>query len=136
MVNSYQRLLHIKYHNHLCALLIFVLLVILSWYIAKKDMYDKLDILAVSDGENLLLNIPVKYSDTLNESTIISIKNKRYSYKLNSISELLYDEVTKTNYQTFSISIEDKFPLNEIVNVRIYYNKEKIYLKVLKLIKE
>lgn len=136
MVNSYQRLLHIKYHNHICALLIFVLLGILSFYIAKKDMYEKLDVYAVSDGENLLLNIPVKYSDTLNEDSLISIKNNRYSYKLNSISELLYDETTKTNYQTFSIHIDKTFPLNEIVNVRIYYNKEKIYFKVLNLIKE
>ncbi len=135
MINSYQRLLHIPYHNHRSLLVIFAIIVFLSIYILNKDLYDKVDLSSVSDGNYLLVTVPVLYSDTLKEAQL-KIDNEYESYIIIDISDLNYDEYSKTNYQIYTIGINKIYPENQIVKLSFYYNKEKIFKKVIKLIKE
>ncbi len=136
MINNYQRLLNIPYKNYFGLIIVVGLTIILTIYIATKSLYDRLDLLAVSNGQNLVLAVPIDYSDTLTKGAVLNINKTNYNYNIESVSELLYDEVRQINYQNFIITIDKKYPLNEIVKVTFYYNKEKIIQKVIKFVKE
>ena len=136
MINSYQRLLNMPYRNYFGFFIVIVLIFLLSIYIGSKSLYDRLDLVAVSDGNNLVVAFPTVYSDILNEDTILSINQKNYDYQILQISDLMYDDIRQINYQNYIFQISEKYPLNKIVNVTFYYNKEKIFRKVIKFIKE
>ena len=136
MINNYQRLLNIPYKNYFGLIIVVGLTIILTIYIATKSLYDRLDLLAVSNGRNLVLAVPIEYSDTLTKDAVLNINKTKYNYAIESVSELLYDEVRQINYQNFIITIDKKYPLNEIVKVTFYYNKERIIQKVIKFVKE
>ena len=136
MINSYQRLLNMPYRNYFGFFIVIALIFLLSIYIGSKSLYDRLDLVAVSDGNNLVVAFPTIYSDILNEDTILSINQKNYDYQILQISDLMYDDIRQINYQNYIFQISEKYPLNKIVNVTFYYNKEKIFRKVIKFIKE
>ena len=136
MINNYQRLLYMSYRNYFGFFIVIVLISILSIYIGSKSLYDRLDLVAVSDGNNLVVAFPIVYSDILNEDTMLSINQKNYDYQILQISDLMYDDIRQINYQNYIFQISKKYPLNKIVNVTFYYNKEKIFRKVIKFIKE
>ena len=136
MINNYQRLLNMSYRNYFGFFIVIILISILSIYIGSKSLYDRLDLIAVSDGNNLVVAFPIVYSDILNQDTILSINQKNYDYQILQISDLMYDDVRQINYQNYIFQISEKYPLNKIVNVTFYYNKEKIFRKVIKFIKE
>lgn len=136
MINNYQRLLNMHYRNYFGFFVIVSLMIILTIYIFKCSLYEKIDLLAVSDGNNLIVSVPLEYSDTLAYEAILNINGENIDYEITSISELLYDETKQINYQNYFIKINKKYPLNEIVKVTFYYNKEKIFRKVIKFIKE
>ena len=136
MINNYQRLLNMSYRNYFGFFIVIVLISILSIYIGSKSLYDRLDLVAVSDGNNLVVAFPIVYSDILNEDTMLSINQKNYDYQILQISDLMYDDIRQINYQNYIFQISKKYPLNKIVNVTFYYNKEKIFRKVIKFIKE
>lgn len=136
MINSYQRLLNMPYRNYFGFFIVIALIFLLSIYIGSKSLYDRLNLVAVSDGNNLVVAFPTVYSDILNEDTILSINQKNYDYQILQISDLMYDDIRQINYQNYIFQISEKYPLNKIVNVTFYYNKEKIFRKVIKFIKE
>ena len=136
MINNYQRLLNLNYKNYLALIIVIILTIILTVYISTKSLYEKIDLMAVSDGNNLVLAVPVEYSDILLKKAILNIDNQNCNYEIQLVSELLYDEVRQINYQNFVIATNKKYPLNAIVKVTFYYQKEKIIRKVINFIKE
>ncbi len=136
MVNSYQKLLHLSYRNHVSMVIIFLLIVALTVYLSSNSLWERLDLIGVSDGENLLVSVPVTNSDTFTKMPVLKINNKRISYTITSISELEYDATSQINYQIYTIQVNKKYPLNSVVNLYFYYDQEKIYKKVIKFIKE
>ncbi len=135
MINTYQRLLHISYHNYTIIILLLLVLSGLTFYIFNQDLEDHLNLIAVSDGNNLLVQVPITYSDTI-KGAKLKIKNKDTFYTIAYISELKYDETAQINYQIYALETDNKYVENQIVNVSFYYNKEKIIKKVIRLIKE
>ena len=101
MINNYQRLLNIPYKNYFGLIIVVGLTIILTIYIATKSLYDRLDLLAVSNGQNLVLAVPIDYSDTLTKGAVLNINKTNYNYNIESVSELLYDEVRQINYQNY-----------------------------------
>jgi len=71
----------------------------------------------------------------MNENTFY-LNKKKYYYEIFSLSEILYDYQTFQNYQEISLKIDGKFKENEIVNLTIYYDQEKLGEKIWKLVKE
>lgn len=135
MINNYQRLLHIKHHNYFCFFIIISIVIFLSIYICQKSIADYINLQAVSDGNNLLITVPISYSDTI-RNAILKIKNIRMPYTITNISELQYDDTTKINYQIYTLNLNKKYQTNEIVKVTFYYNEEKIIKKLIRFIKE
>ena len=113
-----------------------LILTILSIYICQNSLYDRLDLVAISDGDNLIVAVPVTYSDTFKTGESIALGKETYHYSITSISEMQVDLTQQLNYQNFSIKIDKKYPQNQILKITLYYNKEKIIKKVIKLIKE
>lgn len=136
MVNSYQKLLHLSYRNHVSIVVIFLLIIVLTVYLSSNSLWERLDLMGISDGENLLVSVPVTNSDTFTKTPVLKINNKRISYTITAISELEYDATSQLNYQIYTIQVSEKYPLNSIVKLSFYYDQEKIYKKVIKFIKE
>ncbi len=136
MQNNYQRLLNLKPHNWWALIIVVLATTFLTIYICNHKLYDRLFLIAVSDGVNLNIDVPLTYSDTLHDGAILKINDKKYDYTIQNISEIKYDEIEKINYQTFTINIAKPSFVNEIIKVCFYYNQEKISQKIIQFIKE
>lgn len=124
------------YKKYYIVLVLFIILTLLSIYICHESLYDRLDLTAISDGENLIVAVPVAYSDTLKTGDTVVISNQNYHYTITSISDIEANLMQQINYQNFTIKINNQYPQNQILKITFYYNKEKIIKKVIKLVKE
>lgn len=129
---DYDTLLNQKIHfSIILRTPLFLLIIFLVWF-SNKSYYDTYKIMAISDTNYLYLNVPLDYSDTLNNGDYLKINDKKYLYEIIDISDI--EVVENINYQVFTIKVEEEFKNNEVVNVVIYHNQEKIIKKIKKLL--
>jgi len=135
-MNNYQSLLKIKYQHAYYFLLMIISIFLISYFICQKEVYDKLNALGVYKNGYLVINVALNNSDTIMNENTFYLNKKKYYYEIFSLSEILYDYQTFQNYQEISLKIDGKFKENEIVNLTIYYDQEKLGEKIWKLVKE
>lgn len=131
MINTYVSLLNQKPKMKIILPLVILFLIgglNLSWII---DVYSTYNVKAISEGKYLLLSIPINNSDILKSGDYLKINNKNYYYNVISISPLQNDG--EVNYQNYEIEIDDTFQLNEIKDITIFYQKERIITKIKKM---
>ena len=106
------------------------ILVGLFIFILNLNIYDTLQLKGLVKNDYLLINLPIKYSDTLLDGKFLKINNQKYSYRIVNISPLKIDESTLIEYQTIEIKVSRKSYPNEIINFAIYTQKEKLFKKL------
>lgn len=136
MYNNYQRLLNIKCHKLSMLLIVFILLIIFSIYLGNLEVYERYNLMGIYKENYLYVNVPLENSDTIIKAEYLCINRKKYKFKISNISDLLYDYSLNVNYQEIIMNIEKVFLENELVNITFYYNKEKLYKKIINIIKE
>ena len=82
----------------------------------------------LSEPYRNLFQIDSKYVKISEEN----VKNEEYSFKINSISNLLSENYQ--NYQIYTLKTNINLKENEVVKITFYYNKEKIIKKIFKII--
>ena len=129
---SVDRLLRIKYKKPINIVIVVIVIFIIVTLLLNKKIYDVYNTYGVISNNNLIVNIPINYSDTIVNGTKIKIENDYYDLNIISISNLLVGE--GINYQEVRLKIEDEYQENMILKITIYYNKEKVLKKLMKLI--
>lgn len=132
--NNYQKLLKIKHHNYFLLIVVITLISVFISYISNYKIYDKFNTYGVYKNGAIILNVEMEYSDTLFENNILKINKKEVDYEIVSLSDLLFDK--NINYQEVILKTKETYQENKILNLTFYYNKEKIFKKIINLVKE
>ena len=131
---SILELINIKYHYKLKLIMFLLIAIIFMVYMLDKSFCD----IYVTKGyayDNLLnINLRIDDREILNNIKYIKIDNKRYEFRIESISDYMLDEVFMDNYQVVKIKINASFIDNQVVSMSIFYNEEKGYEKLKKLL--
>ncbi len=130
---NYYNLMHLNPRNYLLTLLIVVLETLIFSHVLFKEVYSRKNYYAVFKDGYLYLNIDIDNTDAVNHGKYLNISGKKYEYKINNIGDLQVDEIKVVNYQTYELVINDSFKQNELQEITIYYNKERIINKLLKV---
>lgn len=132
MKSSYYFLQNIKYKNNLFLIIflgIFIILINLSLFL---ETYSYFNTYGIYENGFIKVNILLENSDNITLSDKMKIKNEEYSFKINSISNLLSENYQ--NYQIYTLKTNINLKENEVVKITFYYNKEKIIKKIFKII--
>ena len=132
MKSSYYFLQNIKYKNNLFLIIflgIFIILINLSFFL---EIYSYFNTYGIYENGFIKVNILLENSDNITLSDKMKIKNEEYSFKINSISNLLSENYQ--NYQIYTLKTNINLKENEVVKITFYYNKEKIIKKIFKII--
>lgn len=130
---TYLDLLNIRYKvkgKVFLSMIIFLGLLIYIINIKISDVYNTFGYVE----ENMLnINVPLTYSDTLNKMEFIKINDEKTDLEILNISEILVDKENLINYQVISLD-GSRYKENQLMKVTIYYNKEKVWQKLKKII--
>ena len=129
---NYDELLNIKYKVYNGFLVLIILGIILTVYLFNNEVYDVYNTFGYINNENLILNIPIEYSDTVVNGEYLMINDKKYNYEILNISEIL--QSNNINYQEVTLKFENQFLENMVLNTNIYHTKEKVFTKIKKII--
>ena len=129
---NYDELLNIKYKVYNGFLVLIILGIILTVYLFNNEVYDVYNTFGYINNDNLILNIPIEYSDTVVNGEYLMINDKKYNYEILNISEIL--QSNNINYQEVTLKFENQFLENMVLNTNIYHTKEKVFNKIKKII--
>lgn len=129
---SIDGLLRIKYKKPVSIVIVIIVIFIVVIWLLNRKIYDVYNTYGVISNDNLIVNIPINYSDTIVSGTKIKVENDYYDLNIISISDLLISE--GINYQEVRVKIDNVYQENIILKITIYYNKEKVLKKLMKLI--
>ena len=110
-------------------IVIFILLIllILLIYMCKKEIYDSYQtkgLVSCTDTCTITTSIPSNL-----EYEYIQINNKYLNYEILGL-ELIVDEENLITYNRLTLSTDLSLSNNEIVDLTIYYNKQRIITKI------
>ena len=129
---SYDELINIKYHVYQVFIILVGIALIVSLYALKIEVYDVYNTFGYINNDNLILNIPIEYSDTVVNGEYLMINDKKYNCEILNISEIL--QSNNINYQEVTLKFENQFLENMVLNTNIYHTKEKVFTKIKKII--
>lgn len=108
-------------------ILILLILLILLIFICKKEIYDSYQtkgLVSCTDTCTITTSIPSNL-----EYDYIQVNNKYLNYEILS-EKLIVDEENLITYNQLTLSTELSLSNNEIIDLTIYYNKQRIITKI------
>ena len=130
MYNKFQDLINLTPQNKLYSVVV-IITVIFMYYLFTVDIYT----IFITKGyyKDNMLYMSVEYNDTskVNDAVVMSINNDKVKFKINNIGEIKLDEHNLVNYQDYIIDLDKQYKNNELLDIKMYYNKERVYKKLL-----
>ncbi len=131
---NYEELLNIPYKPWKLFITMTIIIIICGLIIINIEIYDVYNTYAYYKEGNIVLNIPINYSDTILNGEYFKIDDEKSDLEVLYVSDILIDTDTLVNYQEVIIASSKNYPENLIINISIYYNKEKVLDKIKKLL--
>ena len=131
---NYEELLNIPYKPWKLLITMTIIIIICGLIIINIEIYDVYNTYAYYKEGNIVLNIPINYSDTILNGEYFKIDDEKSDLEVLYVSDILIDTDTLVNYQEIIIASSKNYPENLIINISIYYNKEKVLDKIKKLL--
>ena len=131
---NYEELLNIPYKPWKLFITMTIIIIICGLIIINIEIYDVYNTYAYYKEGNIVLNIPINYSDTILNGEYFKIDAEKSDLEVLYVSDILIDTDTLVNYQEVIVASSKNYPENLIINISIYYNKEKVLDKIKKLL--
>ncbi|HIS11989.1 MAG TPA: hypothetical protein IAB40_02635 [Candidatus Onthocola stercoravium] len=131
---NYEELLNIPYKPWKLLITMTIIIIICGLIIINIEIYDVYNTYAYYKEGNIVLNIPINYSDTILNGEYFKIDDEKSDLEVLYVSDILIDTDTLVNYQEVIVASSKNYPENLIINISIYYNKEKVLDKIKKLL--
>ena len=130
---TYQYLLNIRYKNNINIIIFSIFLFICFILACALFTYDRYTTYGVVKNNIIAINSSANNSDAVIKGDYLLINNKKYIYKILTISDL--QEEDYVNYQIFNIDIQaNNFLENQVLTITFYYNKQRIIQKIINII--
>lgn len=133
MYLSYAGLLSIPYKRGFLKIIIFMLLIIMLGCVINLSIYNVYETNAFVDGDVIVFKIRPGSNEIIDKKEYILIDNVKYYLDVVDISPVAISKEEQEAYQLVSLKNND-FRNNSILKINIYYNKEKIYKIIKKII--
>lgn len=131
---NYLDLINIKYSFKLGLFLFTIVFLALVIYILNQDMYESYSTYGyVLDG-NIITKISIDSPDIIGNLKYIKIGSKKYKIKSMEVEDVVLDKENFINYNIVKLKISDRLTNNEAFKFDIFYNKEKVYKKLKKIL--
>ena len=131
---NYEELLNIPYKPWKLFITMTIIIIICGLIIINIEIYDVYNTYAYYKEGNIVLNIPINYSDTILNGKYFKIDDEKVDLEVLYVSDILINTDTLVNYQEIIVASKNDYPENLIINISIYYNKEKVLDKIKKLL--
>lgn len=131
---NYEELLNVPYKTGKIFIIITIFIIVGILVILNVEIYDVYNTYAYNREGNMVLNIPINYSDTILNGKYFKIDDEKVDLEVLYVSDILINTDTLVNYQEIIVASKNDYPENLIINISIYYNKEKVLDKIKKLL--
>ena len=133
---SYEELLRIDCKIYKKTLIVVFGIIIIFLLLLNMNFYDVYNTKGYITNNNLILNIPYNYSDTIANGKYLKINNIKYNLKIITVNSPSVDINSNLIYQEIMVKLDENLIYNDntVLNVSIYYNKEKLFDKIKKLL--
>ena len=131
---NYEELLNVPYKTGKIFIIITIFIIVGILVILNVEIYDVYNTYAYYREGNMVLNIPINYSDTILNGKYFKIDDEKVDLEVLYVSDILINTDTLVNYQEIIVASKNDYPENLIINISIYYNKEKVLDKIKKLL--
>lgn len=130
---NYLDLINIKYSFKKRLYLFIALFISLIYYIFNLNMYESYSTYGYIEDNYLVTKI-IDNPDIINSMKYIKIGTINYEASIEEISQSLIDEENYVNYQIVKLKLSGRLYNNEAFKFAIFYNEEKVYNKLKKII--
>ena len=117
---SFQDLINIPYKSRIKFCLVLGIIIGVLLYVSCKVTCDVYNTYGYILDNELIINIPTNYPDTINNMEYIKVDNKKYLGKVINISEVQLDNVSLINYQEVKLETSVDDVDNQIFKVSIF----------------
>lgn len=131
---NYLDLINIKYSCKKGLFVLTTVFIIVLVYVLNLNMYESFNTYGYVQDELLNIKISIQTPDMLTNLKYIKIGSNNYKVEIKEISDMLLDEENFINYQIVKIKIDERLNNNQVFEIGIFYNEEKVYKKILKLL--
>lgn len=131
---NYLDLINIKYSCKKGLFVLTTVFIIVLVYVLNLNMYESFNTYGYVQDELLNIKISIQTPDMLTNLKYIKIGSNNYKVEIKEISDLLLDEENFINYQIVKMKIDERLNNNQVFEICIFYNEEKVYKKILKLL--
>ena len=131
---NYLDLINIKYSFKIELFILVIAFIIIIGYVLNIDIYECYQTYGYIEDELIKVKISIEDPDVLTNLKYIKIGSDNYDAEINEISEVLIDKDNFINYQMVKLKIDERLNNNEVFKIGIFYNEEKVYKKILKLL--
>ena len=131
---NYLDLINIKYSCKKGLFVLTTVFIIVLVYVLNLNMYESFNTYCYVQDELLNIKISIETPDMLTNLKYIKIGSNNYKVEIKEISDMLLDEENFINYQIVKMKIDERLNNNQVFEICIFYNEEKVYKKILKLL--
>lgn len=131
---NYLDLINIKYSCKKGLFVLTTVFIIVLVYVLNLNMYESFNTYGYVQDELLNIKISIQTPDMLTNLKYIKIGSNNYKVEIKEISDMLLDEENLINYQMVKLKIDERLNNNQVFEICIFYNEEKVYKKILKLL--
>ena len=131
---NYLDLINIKYTFKISLIIFLIFFTLIISYVLNLNIYENFTSYGYVLDDQINLKVLVDNPDILNNLKYIKIGSKDYKAEVKEISEVMLDSENFINYQIVKLKIDERLNDNEVFKVDIFYNEEKVYKKLKKIL--
>lgn len=126
-------LINLRYKIKISIFILIIIFVISLLWIINRPMLDVLNTYGYVKDDFIIFNVLVENPDTISKLEYLKINDLKLE-KIDSIGNVMIDEEKMVAYQEVKVKNNQRFLENEVLNISLYYNEEKVSKKLKKLI--
>ncbi len=131
---NYLDLINIKYSFKKHIFIFFILVFILIIYVLNLNMCENYSTYAYIENGFIVTKIGIENPDIINNMQYLKIGSNKYQANIYEVSEPALDNDNFINYSIVKLKLSDRLYNNEVFKLDIFYNQEKVYKKLKKIL--
>lgn len=131
---NYLDLINIKYSFKISLFILSIAFIIILGYVLNLNIYESYNTYGYVQDELINIKISIENPDVLTSLKYIKIGSKNYNAEVKEIGEVMLDKENIVNYQMVKLKIDERLNNNEVFKIGIFYNEEKVYEKLKKIL--
>ena len=131
---NYLDLINIKYSVKIGLFLLIIVFLTLVIYFLNLDMYESYPTYGYVEDDKIVTKINIETPEIMGSVKYLKIGGKNYNLESYEVVDVTMDNESFINYNIVKLKISDRLTNNEAFKFDIFYNEEKVYKKLKKIL--